>query len=150
MKAQIAHLCEVPSHATAVADLIHDAFWITVPGATPEGMRERIELAVRPDSMPLCLVAMNDGEPIGAVNLVDNDESSHRHWRPWVAGVVVAQPWRRRGVGTTLMQALLCEARRLRLRRMYFGTNAPAFYERLGAVRHERANDDFWYMRFDL
>jgi hypothetical protein len=33
---------------------------------------------------------------------------------------------------------------------VYFGTDGPGFYERLGALRHEQVNDVFFIMRFEL
>jgi hypothetical protein len=33
---------------------------------------------------------------------------------------------------------------------VYFGTDGPRFYERLGAVVHHVPREDFWFMRFDL
>jgi hypothetical protein len=46
--------------------------------------------------------------------------------------------------------APLIEARRLKFDRVYFGTDGPRFYERLGAVVHHVPRDGFWFMRFDL
>jgi hypothetical protein len=33
---------------------------------------------------------------------------------------------------------------------VYFGTDGPGFYSRLGAVEQEQVREDFWFMRFDL
>lgn len=146
----IHHLFEVPQHRRAVASLIHHEFWTEVPGASVERMHERLGLASRADRIPLCLVALHAGEPIGVVNLVDNDAEDRTQWHPWLAGMVVAAPWRGRGVGSALVRSLLGHARRLGFERVYFGTDGPAFYERLGARLHEQRRADFCYMRFEL
>ena len=146
----IAHLCSVPQHRLLVAELIHEEFWVTVQGASVEGMAQRLLLANDTNKMPLCLVALHQGQPIGTVNLVDNDDDDHRDWRPWLAGMVVDRAWRGRGVGSALVLALLSHARQLSFGRVYFGTDGPGFYQRLGAVVHEQPRPGFWYMRFDL
>ena len=71
-------------------------------------------------------------------------------WHPWLAGMVVAAPHRGKGIGSQLVRALLIEAQRLRFDRVYFGTDGPRFYERLGAVVHHVPRDGFWFMHFDL
>ena len=64
--------------------------------------------------------------------------------------MVVAAPYRGQGVGSLLVRTLIGHARRLRLPRVYFGTDGPGFYTRLGAVVHEVPRERFWFMRFDL
>lgn len=143
-------LLSCPQHRQAVAALIHHEFWTEVPGASVEAMAARLGQAVSPHQVPMTLVALHGGQPIGAVNLVENDDEDHLAWTPWLAGMVVAQPWRGRGVGSALVQALLREAERIGVERVYFGTDGPGFYTRLGAVVHEVPREGFWFMRFDL
>ena len=89
-------------------------------------------------------------EAVGVVNLVDNDADDQPQWHPWLAGLVVHAAWRGRGVGSALGRALCTEAQRLGFARLYFGTDAPGFYARLGAVEQLRLRRDFCYMRFEL
>jgi predicted N-acetyltransferase YhbS len=150
MQCSISHLHEHAWHRAAVATLIHEEFWTAVPGASAERMAARLAEADSADRIPLALVALHEGQPIGAINLVDNDDEDRPEWFPWLAGLVVAEPWRGRGVGSALVRALIQDARRLGIPRMYFGTDGPGFYLRLGAVVQEQVRDDFWFMRFDL
>ena len=150
LKARICHLFEAPQQRDAAARLIHDEFWTTVPGASAEGMARRLQEASSPVRVPLCLVALHEAAVVGAINLVHSDDDTHPEWTPWLAGLVVAPPWRGQGVGSALVLALLAEARRLGLPRVYFGTDGPGFYTRLGAVLQERVRADFCFMRFDL
>ncbi len=143
------HLFEVPQHRAAVAALIHNEFWIRVPGASAAKMAERIARAARADTVPLCLVALHDGLAAGVVNLVEEDDEGHPEWHPWLAGMVVRQDLRGRGIGSALVHELLGNAWLLGLPRVYLGTDGPGFYARLGAVVHEEAGPDFWFMRFD-
>lgn len=147
---ELVHLFQHPQLRDQVARLIHDEFWTQVPGASAEGMATRLGQADRLDRVPLCRVAVHRGRPVGVVNLVENDDEQHVDWTPWLAGLVVAAPWRGRGVGSRLVRCLLDDARALGVSRVYFGTDGPGFYTRLGAVPHEQPRADFWFMRFDL
>jgi predicted N-acetyltransferase YhbS len=146
----ICHLFEQPQHHDAVAALIHNEFWTEVPGASVEKMAARLGEASTADALPLCLIALRGDELVGAINLVDNDDDDHTDWHPWLAGMVVAESHRGQGIGSQLVRALLVEAKRLNFDRVYFGTDGPRFYERLGAVVHHVPREGFWFMRFDL
>ena len=150
MDVTIRHLFERPWQREAAASLIHNEFWTEVPGASVEKMAARLGEASTPDALPLCLIALRGDELLGAINLVDNDDEDHTDWHPWLAGMVVAAPHRGQGIGSQLVRALLVEAKRLNFDRVYFGTDGPRFYERLGAVVHHVPREGFWFMRFDL
>jgi predicted N-acetyltransferase YhbS len=150
MPFEIVHLFERPEHRPAVAALIHHEFWTRVPGASVAKMQARLATADHADRVPLCLVALHQGEPIGVVNLVDTDDEDRPEWQPWLAGMVVAAPWRGQGVGSSLVRALLGHARRLGIERVYLGTDGPGFYTRLGAVAHQVPRPGFCFMRFEL
>ena len=150
MAPQIVHLFERPEHREAVASLIHHEFWTHVPGASVQAMAERLQQADRADAVPLCRVALLDDRPVGVVNLVDNDDEQHADWHPWLAGMVVAADQRGQGIGSLLVRTLMEDARRLGFERVYFGTDGPGFYTRLGAVVHQEVRADFWFMRFEL
>ncbi len=143
------HLCELPALRREVAALIHEEFWLTVPGASEDGMFERLGQAASSDRLPLCLVALHEGRLAGVVNLVDSDDDEHPEWHPWLAGMVVAEPWRGRGVGTALVRGLLACAWAQGHAQVHFGTDGPGFYTRLGAVQQLQPRTGFWFMRFD-
>ena len=66
------------------------------------------------------------------------------------AAMVVAKEFRGQGIGAQLVRALLAEAQRLGFATVYFGTDGPSFYERIGAVKHEHVSGEFFIMRFEL
>lgn len=150
MTPRICHLFESPQLRDAVAALIHNEFWTEIPGASVQKMAGRLANAATADALPLCMVALHGDELLGVVNLVENDDENRTEWRPWLAGMVVAERWRAKGVGSQLVRALLVEAKQLHFDRVYFGTDGPRFYERLGAVVHHVPREGFWFMRFDL
>lgn len=149
-------LVEVPQHRRAAASLIHHEFWTEVPGASVEWMERRLAEHTSLDRVPISLVALqretdgDDAQVIGAVNLIHSDNDDRPDWHPWLAGMVVAEAWRGQGIGSALVRELLAHAKRLGIARLYFGTDGPGFYTRLGAQHHEQPRPDFWFMRFDL
>ncbi|MFM2068098.1 MAG: hypothetical protein RLZZ584_3007 [Pseudomonadota bacterium] len=153
---RIVHLHTQPQHRQAAAAMIWHEFWTAVPGASIAAMAERLAQAASPDAVPLCLVALgDDGDTgtdtvLGVINLVDRDDDTHTDWTPWLAGLVVRADQRGRGIGSALVRRLLAEARRLGVRRVYFGTDGPGFYTRLGAVLQLQHDANFCFMRFDI
>jgi GNAT superfamily N-acetyltransferase len=157
---RIVHLHDHPQHRQAVAAMIWQEFWTAVPGASINAMAERLAQASDPHAVPLCLVALgrdhSDGHPdvhdtpLGVINLVEHDDDTHTDWTPWLAGLVVRADQRGRGIGSALVRRLLAEARRLGVPRLYFGTDVPAFYARLGARLHLQHSATFCFMRFDI
>ncbi len=147
---QIGHLCHTPEHTAAVAAMIYCEFWVGVKdGLTEEFLNDHLR-GTTTERIPLSLLARVDGQPVGTVNLIDNDDAKRAHLHPWLAAMVVLEPWRGRGIGTRLVQALLIEARRHGLERLYFGTDGPGFYRRLGATLHEQVTPTFCIMQSPL
>lgn len=150
MEVRIDHLCRHAHLADSVASLVYEEFWRgRTGGMTLADLQAHFRGVGEPVRIPLALVALADGELAGTVNLIDNDDRNRRHLHPWLAAMVVAERFRGRGIGTRLVQALLAEASRLGYRTVYFGTDGPRFYERLGAKLHEHVTPGFRIMRFD-
>jgi predicted N-acetyltransferase YhbS len=149
MKVTIDHLCHHPSLLPAVAQLIYDEFWTGEADASPAWMACRLREASDPSRIPLAYVALAEGEMVGTINLIDNDDERRPHLWPWLAALAVVPAWRSRGVGSELVNALLQAAAALDINTVYFGTDGPDFYRRLGAVEHEQVTDKFCIMRFD-
>jgi predicted N-acetyltransferase YhbS len=151
MSTEITHLFHHAQHTRAVAQMIYDEFWTdVVDGMSVDDLDEHLQNTHDLSRIPLSLIALVDGQLVGTVNLIENDDSKRTHLRPWLAAMVVAKEFRGQGIGTQLVRALLVEAQRLGFATLYFGTDGPGFYERIGAVKHEQVRDDFCIMRFEL
>ncbi len=151
MAIEIIHLFHHAQHTRAVAQIIYNEFWTdVVDGMTVEDLDAHLRNTHDVSSIPLSLIALIDSQLVGTVNLIENDDSKRTHLRPWLAAMVVAKEFRGQGIGTQLVRALLVEAQRLGFPVVYFGTDGPGFYERIGAVKHEHVRDDFSIMRFEL
>jgi predicted N-acetyltransferase YhbS len=151
MHVTIAHLLEYPQHLDAVAQMIHREFWVDVEnGMSVEDLSAHLHTATDTKQIPLCLIARVDGRLVGTVNLIENDDTKRTLLKPWLAAMVVQAEFRGQGIGSMLVKALLAEARAMQLSTLYFGTDGPGFYTRLGAVEHEFVRDNFSIMRFEL
>jgi RimJ/RimL family protein N-acetyltransferase len=147
MSLTIANLFEHPRYLPLVAGWIHQEFWDGRPGHSVETMANRLREATTASRIPLSLLALVDGQPVGTVNLVENDDDERPHLRPWLAALLVIPEFRRRGIGSRLVRELQHQAARLNVPTMFLGTDNPGFYSRLGATPHEQFSDRFQIMK---
>jgi len=112
-------------------------------------MEARLRQASKPQQIPLSLVAIANDQPVGTVNLVENDDEHRPHLFPWLAALLVLPQYRGRGIGSKLVCSLIKEAKRLKIKQMYLGTYDPGFYLRFGAEIHEQVTDEFCIMRVE-
>jgi predicted N-acetyltransferase YhbS len=151
MGIRIERLGAHPQHVGFVAKLVYEEFWAGVPDGLSEAyLAQAFGGRAEPGRVLTSLVALEDDAPLGCVHLIDNDDSSLPDLHPWLAAMVVVPGRRGQGIGSALVRALLAEARTMGFERIWFGTDGPGFYERLGACRHLQRRADFWTMRFDL
>jgi predicted N-acetyltransferase YhbS len=148
---EITHLFQHAQHTHAVAQMIYNEFWIDVVGGlTLDFLDTHLHTTHDPSRIPLSWIALVDGQLAGTINLIENDDRTRTHLRPWLAALVVAKEFRGQGIGAQLVRTLLAEAERLGFATVYFGTDGPGFYERIGAVKHEHVRGEFFIMRFEL
>lgn len=151
MNVRIAPLLQHPQHVAFVARLVYEEFWVGVPdGLSETYLAEAFGGRGAPGRVLASLVALDGDAPVGCVHLIDNDDDSLPELHPWLAAMVVVAPRRGQGIGSALVRALMQEARAMGFARLWFGTDGPGFYERLGARRHLHKGADFWIMTLDL
>ena len=90
--------------------------------------------------LPTTLVAIEDEEVLGSVNLVERDLPVREHLQPWLGQLYVYPAARSSGVGAKLVNAAIGEARCLGESTLYLYTSGtlPDYYERLGWRRKEQ------------
>jgi len=151
MAVRIDHLFRHPQHLGFVAGLVWREFWADVKDGYAEAeLRRYFGNATDPLKVPLSLVALDGATPIGTINLIANDDSSLPELYPWLAALVVVPERRGQGIGSMLVRALAHESAGLGFAQLWFGTDGPGFYERLGAVKHLQRGPGFWIMRLPL
>lgn len=139
-----------PQHLRAVARLVYEEFWAGVPDGLSEPYLRAAFGGAIPGRVLASLVALEGDALLGCVHLIDNDDASLPELHPWLAALVVVPPRRGQGIGSALVRALAHEARARAFERLWFGTDGPGFYERLGARRHLDKGGGFWIMELPL
>ncbi len=140
-----------PQHLDFVAGLVWREFWADEQdGMTQAELADAFGGRAAPGRVLVSLVALEGDTPLGCVHLIDNDDTSLPELYPWLAAMVVVPDRRGQGIGSMLVQAMAREARALGFERLWFGTDGPGFYERLGAVKHLQKGRDFWIMTLPL
>ncbi|HET6230969.1 MAG TPA: GNAT family N-acetyltransferase [Longimicrobiaceae bacterium] len=130
---QIDYLADRPEHLRTLAEWF-DAQWKHVlPDRTVETYVERFRTHMNRREMPLTLVAHQDGEALGTASLRTNDMTSRPEHTPWLGGVYVAAPHRRRGISAALIAAVEDRARELGATVLYLYTvDKESYYRGLG------------------
>jgi predicted N-acetyltransferase YhbS len=140
-----------PQHLAFVAALVYREFWAEVPdGMTEADLADAFGGRAPPGRVLVSLIALQGDQPLGCVHLIDNDDPSLPDLYPWMAAMVVVPQRRGQGIGSMLVRALMREAKSMGFERLWFGTDGPGFYERLGAVKHLDKGRDFWIMQLPL
>ncbi len=99
-------------------------------------------------SIPLSLVAVEEGMPVGMATLKENDLWSRKDLNPWLASLYVVPEFRRRGLAGALIDSVIAKARELCLERVYLflghgeEMDLAAFYGRRGWCYLEDAHDN--------
>jgi N-acetylglutamate synthase-like GNAT family acetyltransferase len=135
----IADLRHCPEFFDAVADRIWQAWW--KPHGHPLAyIRDRLRENMEPRSIPLALVAHEDGHFLGTASVIASDLAERPQLTPWVAAVWVEPQARRRGVGAALVDRAAQACFALGIDRAYLCARPERadFYQRLGWTRIER------------
>lgn len=118
-----------------------------LPVKPTEGMTAALQKHCNDKALPICLIALEDNEPVGMVRLVkewttDPEVSpwiaAHPEAFPWICGLIVKESHRRRGIARTLVDAVKAIALEMGSTTIYLGAddNDPykAVYAKHGCV----------------
>ena len=137
----IEYLADHPSALSTLAEWQHREWGHTRPGDTVEKRRARLEGFSNRDRIPLTVVALDDSEVLGSASLVAHDMETRMELTPWLAGVFVGEPHRRKGIGAELVQRIMAEAGKLGVPLLYLYTvHSEKFYAALGWALDEHTN----------
>ncbi|UCI09081.1 GNAT family N-acetyltransferase [Mesorhizobium sp. B1-1-8] len=85
------------------------------------------------DGFEAAFVARDNSLPVGSCLLVRDEIDAAHELTPWLAGLIVGEAHRGRGVGTALVRTVEAHAASAGVRRLYLYTwDARRFYEALG------------------
>lgn len=137
----IEYLADHPEVIPTLAQWQHAEWGHTRPGDTAEKRAARLRDYSNHDRIPLTVVALEGSELLGAASLIEHDMETRLELTPWLAGVFVGKPYRRRGVGAELVKRIIVEAAKLRVPLLYLYTvHSERLYASLGWTLMERAS----------
>ena len=125
-----------------LAAWIYNEWSYLYPGETLQDFEGLLRERINKKSLPLTLVAIEAGEPVGTVSLKAFEMETSSDMTPWLTSLYVASPLRRRGIGTNLVKAIEQKAAELEIRKLFLFTADAAlvalFYSRLGWIVEEK------------
>ena len=134
MDAVVSALSDYPDFVPVVARWHWQEWGHTDPGGTLRSWTAGLAGQAGADQIPGTLIAVADGIPLGAVCLVARDMPGHRaaaEWSPWIKGLYVDPPARRRGCARLLMSRCETWAAALGHRMIYLYTERASPAEQL-------------------
>ena len=147
---EVVPIARTPDVIPVVAGWIWDEFWSHGNGYAQRDLVRLLSLATE-DAIPMCWVAWSGSKPAGCVNLIENDDEQRPHLRPWLAALYVHPPYRRQGIGRSLVETVLEALVRLGEPDVFLGTDIPDFYRNLGAtICESQSGSSIQIMRFDV
>jgi predicted N-acetyltransferase YhbS len=145
---RIDYLADHPHAIPEVAAIHVEFFGHFSDEMTIEKRSEQLRERSGKTSIPLTIVALDQGTAIGAASILEKDLDSRPDLTPWVASVAVRSDYHRQGVGTALMKRIEVEAAKLGIKKLYlFTPDMEAFYSTLDWVTVGR---EVFKERFDV
>lgn len=138
---RIENLAAHPAFAPVLAAWVQAEWGRLLPERTEEMLVAAFQQRFTPHVIPESFVAMAGDRPIGMASLIEDDMKTRPDLSPWLAAVYVLPEFRNRGVGSSLVRAVMAEAMALGVERLYlFTPDQMAFYRRLGWRTLERTD----------
>lgn len=128
----------LPDNKSIIATLAawHNSMW---PHGSIEYRKMHLKSQVGSRGIPTTFVAMSGKILLGSASLVPQDLKARQELSPWMATVFVAPEYRKKGVGSTLVNRVVLEAARLNIETVYlFTPDKEKFYAALGWLVIER------------
>jgi predicted N-acetyltransferase YhbS len=129
-----------------VASWIYEEWSFLFPGKTVRYVESLLRKRVHKNKLPMTLVAFESGRPVGTVSLKTFDLETRKDLKPWAASLYVAEPWRKKGVGSALIKAAEQKAVELKISKLFLFTidELVPFYLKLGwKVKEETEHNSY-------
>jgi GNAT superfamily N-acetyltransferase len=133
-------LADLPAALPRVARWYFDE-WATYTGVeSAEHVEARLQASLNRDAIPLIVLAVLEGEVVGAAQLKYREMSIYPDREHWLGGVYVSAAHRGREVATELVQRVTLIARQLGVTELHLQTERidGGLYGRLGWVATDR------------
>lgn len=121
------------SHTIPIlAEWIYDEWRSYDSSLTKEKLINRFHKRLNEDKLPLTLVTLKNGIPVGTVSLKEEDEAEFKNLsdgEPWLGSLQVVLEERNRGLGHELLKAAQTFAIRFGYKNIFLYTSNPANLE---------------------
>ena len=110
---EISYLADHPEFIDTLAQWIYSHWRPILVGETVEDRRAKLRTHLNTDVLPIAFVAHSGADVFGIAALRQHDLPGREDLTPWLGGVFVGQPFRRKGIGTELCAAVEEKAKSL-------------------------------------
>lgn len=128
MKYKVIRLVDRPDLKERAALWFHEKWGIPLEAYT-ESMEECIAMK---NAVPQWYLALEDGQIIGGLGVIENDFHDRKDLAPNVCAVYTEEAQRGRGVAGALLDTVCADMRERGISTLYLVTDHTAFYERYG------------------
>ena len=129
------HIAPLADHVEllpVLADWLYREWGHLEPLSTREWVESRLAERTNRVTVPICFVALAEQSLVGTVSIKLREMEMYPQLRYWIGSLLVAPPWRRRGIGSALMHHA-CEWASGQTDTMHlYTTETQGFYETLG------------------
>lgn len=96
------------------------------------------------------LILVENEQLIGFISIFPSDGEERKDLSPWYATMYVKEEYRGKGYSKILNDAILKEAKKRNIKKLYLKTKLKDYYEKLGAHYMEKMNEKENIYYFDL
>lgn len=122
-----------PEHIATIAAW-HQQEWQHIsPQLTTEKRIALYSSYASSPGIPCCIVASQQGRPLGSASLINSDMEERPELSPWLASVYTHPDARCQGIATRLIEHCLEVAQQCKIQRLYlFTPDQAGFYQKRG------------------
>ncbi len=139
MPVHIENLADHLHHLPTLAAWHQAQFGYLNPAVTIEQRTQRLMATAQKGQLPITYVALRDGLLVGSASLL-LQTITHPHLSPWLSAVYVSTDYRKKGIGSALVQHVVQQATSIGIEKVYlFTPNSESLYAYLEWSVVERA-----------
>ncbi|NRB50915.1 MAG: GNAT family N-acetyltransferase [Saprospiraceae bacterium] len=139
---ELEYLADHPELLPTVAQWYFEEWGYLSEEKTLEQDIQRLQIYLNRDQVPLMLLAIEEGELLGAAQLKFREMSIYPEKEHWVGGVYVAEAHRGKGIARQILLALITLAKSLEIETLFLQTEHldGGLYGRMGWTPIEQVN----------
>lgn len=139
---KLEYLADHPELLPTVAQWYFEEWGYLSEEKTLEQDIQRLQIYLNKDKVPLMLLAVEEGELLGAAQLKFREMSIYPEKQHWVGGVYVAEAHRGKGIARQILVELIAIAKSLKIETLYLQTEHlnGGLYGRMGWTPIEQVN----------